>query len=597
MKRLSRAAVKMFCLLLAAFMIFSLLSCGGGADSDDTEKIVHSGKNVKSPAGVKYFTKNKLTLETVNINSDGSVRTENYPSGYEYDQMSDSEKEKWDVNEIFFSGYYMQISGLKDKAVEDIVNEKLKNLCLDNINKIPPYRGIKAEIGENPEKSERVYSSAYEMITLNDNNVLSVTMYVSDNYKSALTDKDGNKNQGDVYFSFEETLNLDLNAGNEINIADIFCNDVDALSYVSSFVSEAIADSNGDEEVWDVGGDLKITGPFTGISQDQKYSINSYGISLIFDYETPVFDTGYNPSFVAVPFSDEVALTERFFDEEENIYESEKTAGRHFPYSVYDALDYEEIINEDGTIGENEEYYIYFYKRASSPKGVPKYINERMTDFVNVPEDEIIREVKNNIPEDADKNRIGCDYSFTAYASEIGPFVNKNYSAYKNVHEDRYDLSEAQKSYFHEEISKRETYDTRLKQNEPIKLTNIFMDDTDIESVIKQALLDSINKTIENENSSRPENEEKLPVFTTGSGSNKEKLNEKYIDELYGNIIYFSVGYDGIHLVFDTPLTDLYKEIYGTSPYDTTGGYVYVNSADMLNYDVLDCDKLTIFDF
>ena len=86
----------------------------------------------------------------ININSDGSVRTIDYPAGYEYSQMSDDEKDKWDAEEVFFSGHYMQVSGLKDKDVEEIVNEKLKNLCLDNINKIPPYRGIKAEIGENP---------------------------------------------------------------------------------------------------------------------------------------------------------------------------------------------------------------------------------------------------------------------------------------------------------------------------------------------------------------------------------------------------------------------------------------------------------------
>lgn len=584
----------MLCLLLAALMIFSLSACGGGdAESDDTEKTVHTGKNVKSPSGVKYFTRNNLTIENVEVNRDGSVRTEKYPSAYEYDQMSTSEKAKWDKDEVFFSGRYVQISGLKDKAVEDIVNEKLKNLCLDNIKKIPPYRGIRAEIGENPERETGIYSNAYEWVCINDNNILSVSLNASDNYKSVLAEPGGSWEKNNVYFSFTETLNLDLNTGEDIAIADMFCNDVDAIAYINSAVSEAIAESNGDEEIWDYGSDLKITGPFTGVSHDQKYYINESGLSLVFDYDTPQFDTGYNSTFLTVPFSEEMALTERFFDEGKNIYESEKAPGRHFPYDTSDARDYDRFIDEDGMIA--GKYYLT--KRADCPKGVPKYISERMSDFVDIPEDEILREIESAVPEDTDRDRLNAEYYFTAHAYEIGPFVNINYSGYKNVYESRYDLGEGQKSYFHEEEERRETYDTRLKQNEPIELADIFKDGADIESIIKQALIGSINRGIENENSTRPENSKKLPAFTAGSGSEAEKLNEKYIDELYKNIIYFSVSYDGINLIFDTPSSDIYEGIYGVNPYDTEGGYVYVNSADLLNYELLDCDELTVFDF
>lgn len=584
----------MLCLLLAALMIFSLAACGGKDEgTDDTEKTVHTGKNVKSPSGVKYFTRNNLTTETVNINRDGSVRTEKYPSAYEYDQMSTAEKAKWDKDEVFFSGYYMQISGLKDKETETAVNKKLKALCTDNLDRIPPYRGIKAALGENPKRNKGTYSSAYQAISLNDNNILSATMYVSDNYKSVLAGNDKNRNDENIYLSFEETLNIDLNTGEEIAIADMFCNDIDALAYINNFVSEAIADSNGDEEVWEYGSDLKITGPFTGVSHDQKYYINESGICLVFDYDTPQFDTGYNSTFLTVPFSEEMALTERFFDEGKSIYESEKEPGRHFPYDTSDARDYDRFIDEDGMIA--GKYYLT--KRADCPKGVPKYINERMSDFVDIPEDEILREIESAVPEDADRDRLNAEYYFTAHAYEIGPFVNINYSGYKNVYENRYDLGEGQKSYFHEEEERRETYDTRLKQNEPIELADIFKDGADIESIIKRALIGSINRGIENENSTRPENSKKLPAFTAGSGSEAEKLNEKYIDELYKNIIYFSVSYDGINLIFDTPSSDIYEGIYGVNPYDTEGGYVYVNSADLLNYELLDGDELTVFDF
>lgn len=594
MKKTSKTAVKMLCLLLAALMIFSLAACGGKDEgTDDTEKTVHTGKNVKSPSGVKYFTRNNLTTETVNINRDGSVRTEKYPSAYEYDQMSTAEKAKWDKDEVFFSGGYVQISGLKDKAVEDIVNEKLKNLCLDNIKKIPPYRGIRAGIGENPERETGIYSNAYEWVCINDNNILSVSLNASDNYKSVLAEPGGSWEKNNIYFSFTETLNLDLNTGEDIAIADMFCNDVDALEYINGVVSDAIADSNGDEEVWEYGSDLKITGPFTGVSHDQKYYINESGICLVFDYDTPQFDTGYNSTFLTVPFSEEMALTERFFDEGKSIYESEKEPGRHFPYDTSDARDYDRFIDEDGMIA--GKYYLT--KRADCPKGVPKYISERMSDFVDIPEDEILREIESAVPEDADRDRLNAEYYFTAHAYEIGPFVNINYSGYKNVYENRYDLGEGQRSYFHEEEERRETYDTRLKQNEPIELADIFKDGADIESIIKQALIGSINRGIENENSTRPENSKKLPVFTVGSGSEAEKLNEKYIDELYKNIIYFSVSYDGINLIFDTPSSDIYEGIYGVNPYDTEGGYVYVNSADLLNYELLDCDELTVFDF
>lgn len=594
MKKTGTAAAKALCLLLALFMVFSLAACSGtDAGGDDEEKILHTGKNVKSPSGVKYFTKNNLTVDMININSDGSVRTIDYPAGYEYSQMSDDEKEKWDAEEVFFSGHYMQVSGLKDKDVEEIVNEKLKNLCLDNINKIPPYRGIKAEIGENPESAKEGYKSAYQSVELNDNNILSVTMYVSGSYKSVLVEKNEYGYDNSVYFAFQETLNLDLNTGNDIGIADMFCNDVDALACVNEAINEAIARGNGDEEIWDIGSDVKIAAPFTGISADQKYSINNSGINIVLDYETPEFDTGYYPAFVTVPFSDKVAVSERFFDEKESIYESEVPVSKHFPYSIQDAQNIEIVADEYKTIGENGT--IYLIRNANCPKSVPKYIKERMSDFVNIPEEEILSEINEKLPEDANLARIVGDYSLTARVYEVGPFVNITYSGYKYVYEGRQDDSEEQRDYFYEEISRRETYDTRLKQNEPIELSDIFKEDADISGIIKQAFIDSINKSLDSENSTRLENSNKLPAFKTGSSNEIEKLNEEYIDKLYDNIIYFSIDCESIYFTFETLPAEIYREIYGTDPFED-GNAIYINAVGWITYDTLDCDKLTIFD-
>lgn len=87
---------------------------------DDEEKIVHTGKNVKSPSGVKYFTKNNLTVDMININSDGSVRTIDYPAGYEYSQMSDDEKRNGMLKKCFSRVTICRFQGLRIRMLRKL---------------------------------------------------------------------------------------------------------------------------------------------------------------------------------------------------------------------------------------------------------------------------------------------------------------------------------------------------------------------------------------------------------------------------------------------------------------------------------------------
>ena len=129
--------------------------------------------------------------------------------------MIPSEKAKWNKKDVYFSGSYVQISGLKNEELEEQINDRLRRLCTDNLERIPPYRGVKAKAGGEPVISENSYTTVGENICLNDNNILSVTLYSSKVFQTKMEVWEGYYGQNVNYI---ETLNLDLNTGKDIPI-------------------------------------------------------------------------------------------------------------------------------------------------------------------------------------------------------------------------------------------------------------------------------------------------------------------------------------------------------------------------------------------
>ncbi len=598
MKRRKKAVLTV-CMVLAAVIAGIFTGCTssapGGGDSEISWEI-RTGDRINAPSGVKYFTKNNLTVETIEVNRDGSLRDPKMPSPYEYDQMIRTEKEKWRVEDIYFSGSYVQISGLKDEETEKIVNEKLKNLCLDNLERVPPYRGIKAEIGDTPVARTDVYSSTHESVYFNDNNILSVGLFVSNQFDSSVN------SWGIVDVYYMETLNIDLNTGNEIMLADLFCNDIDAADFLDTAVSEAILDGNGDEEGWFYGEHIKINRPFKGLSPNQKYLIGDTGVQLLFDYETPEFDVDYGYLSLIVPFSDEFAITERFFSEDEIIYTDEKPQSKRFAYDVEREYWLDEYSGLD-----DHDWFTISKRAAGSPK-TPEAVKKKMLAFLEEKEKEIKKEIADAVPaEDLQRYEAGegmltGDGYLSADSRSVGPYLTVTYTEYVNVWTPDYG-NEANENVLNKENTFTETYDLRTNGEEPIKLTleNIFVPGADYEGIIKQAMIDSINGATRETNEIDQNGNSGTAAFSdydtaAKSSDETEKRNKEYIDKLYENIVYFSIENDNLQLMIENA-EEIYQEVYGKNPYDIEGGYAYINYAQNLNYSYMDCSQLTIFDF
>ncbi len=99
------------------------------------------------------------------------------------------ESSDYDYNEIT----YVQISGLKDKDIENSINEEIENLALDYYKQYSSYE----------------YCDFYASVSANFSNVLSIHIY-----ENVATD--------DSYDYYTTGLNYDLTTGEKIELKDLF---------------------------------------------------------------------------------------------------------------------------------------------------------------------------------------------------------------------------------------------------------------------------------------------------------------------------------------------------------------------------------------
>jgi len=224
------------------------------------------------------------------------------------------------------------INGLTNREIEDKINARLVRLYMEiKTRDLPPYRGIKTKI---PANSELVSNDLNVYVSFNYNNVISVVIKNNRSYRSH-------------YVSITETLNLDLNTGEEITLADVFTDDVDHVNLVNDHVSRLIMNSTATEETygafddsyWGGGHILKLVSPFKGILPDQKFHLFQGGISLVFDHNNPEFDTSmFMPVSLPVYFCDtgrNIAVTQRFYAEDKDIFTNSSPPAKEFVQTEY----------------------------------------------------------------------------------------------------------------------------------------------------------------------------------------------------------------------------------------------------------------------
>lgn len=448
-----------------------------------------------------------------------------------------------------FTYTYISIQGLKNKDIEKKINEKIKALYDEMlIQDLPPYRGIKAEI---PEGSQIVQESLYMSPSGNYNNILSIMINKYITY--AVPNKDGNiveyENKyydNSRYVSETEGLNFDLNTGEEIALEDIFCDNVNYLEILNDLMSDYLSKNHAEEEgyYYTMNGDLKLVESFKGLSEDQKFVLFTYGISLIMDYNTPQFETRNMAMTPIINFNDvneNLAITERYYDEKENIFDSKEPPIKSLLQGFAD----QDMMGYDHSL----KGKVNFYTNWSYSSRLPQKIQDIIEEYKEVDQkeiDQMNRELE-GLPDSVFEEYGTSVYECHIYADSIGNYINVMRNIFKNM-PDHY-----------EQLVEYRCFDsTTLKE---LELKDIFMEGFDFKPVI----LESIKKTL----SERDTNSGDINMY-----------DEEDIESMYNNIKGFNLITDDIYI----PTAELQYE-----------GSTYTMSL-YIPYANFGCENMTIFD-
>lgn len=478
-------------------------------DETITASCKHTGNEVLAPAEPGCLVENPVDIKE--INDSRGIRTERF---------------------------YFKISGLKDKSVENKINDKIKalydRLChyADGEGR-PPFRGImQLKKYDSPYSSSVIVSPGF-----NYNNILSVRGSCS--YYT-----DSEKNDA-LNFNYIDSLNFNLNTGETFCIADVFANNVNDFSIVNNQINEylnkerlksvrnTVKDPSGDS-----GGPFLVA-PFKGITDNQRFYISDNDIHIIINENNPEFDFGFRCPVISVPFEDFnhiSALTKRFFDKDNNIYKKQPYRKRF----LQDAIPDDEKEETETTI-DNISWHKCIY--------INKVMQEKYKDIaVKTCEDE-----ENNISELARKYKCS-NICFSFEANHIGSFL-QIFSIY--------------------ELNCRETirsFNSYLfdKDGSKIELGDVFIKGFDYEKLIKDCIqkelinspfyqipgIDGIyNNTTLNQMTDIDEHYNNL-VFALNDTSIKfetktyKKINSSDIP-LSFTIYYEDIGYDNLAIFKD----------------------------------------------
>lgn len=377
-----------------------------------------------------------------------------------------------------FSYSYIKVSGLMDKAIEKSINDRIKAVYDElRVQDLPPYRGIKAKI---PEGSTLQSESIYADVTGNFNNILSIILSKHSSYQdpnSKVSEKDPSYYDGNKFFSEMETLNFDLNTGEEVKLKDLFCDNVDHMELINDQMSKYLSKSYADEEGYFVGmySELKLVESFKGLSVDQKFAVYPHGIAFVFDYHTPQFDTGSMaacPTFYFSDLGDNLAVMQRFYDDTKNIFTSIEPLDKTFVMrnTIRDIADNDHY--QDGNVN---IFQSWGYSSEFPEKIRNKLDQMRELDQAKVRE---IKELYNAMSETEIKERGAGSYEIMVYGDSVGRYINA--SSYSNVF-----LAD-----YYEQVLDFHCYDGET-QNE-LKLQDIFIEGYDYKPVVIEAIKKAI---------------------------------------------------------------------------------------------------------
>ncbi|MBQ4339646.1 MAG: hypothetical protein IJC41_01450 [Firmicutes bacterium] len=490
-----------------------------------------AGKTITSPQKINYFVKNNIEVIPV------------------YEEFENG------------SGDYIEVSGLKDKTVEKQVNEKLYAAYskLRDSEELPPYRGIKQKIKEDYSITSHYI---YALIGASVNNILSVYFMENVGMESP---------EGDYYsYSEASTVNLDLNTGEEIELKDVFCDDVDYEAFLNECVEEvSLATGDMEEGYYSGENSVKLTAPFQGINEDQKFYINEYdgSIQLILDHENPEVYCEYDsPVFFKADIGEASALGERYYDEGICLYEDETKVCVMLsrPFDMLQAVTEDKNVKIDGT-RDHSGVFVYSTYYKNMPAGAMKYAEEHS----NPPSDEIAlcAEALNRYDEIYGEDEVSLDSMYRMDCSRFGELTNVETHFYANIQ-----TSAGSMLY----RANDDVYACfRGAEYEPLDVEDIFVKGVDVKTLVTDAFMKNYEEFLEAE--------EYQSLYAD------KAYMEKFFDEAYELINGFAVLGSSVLFSYDG-LEELVGEYFSAEE-----SWKYSSFCEMTGYEYLGVENLTIF--
>ena len=385
------------------------------------------------------------------------------------------------TNSSFYADY-VHISGLKDKNVERVINQKIEDAFYDVYNTdYPPYPGVRTRLAmfDKYKDSNDYYGFCSAYIQSNFNNILSIS--ISKEFsKYAYTDEYSDE----LTVSDCRTLNLDLNTGKEIFIGDLFADNVDGIAYINDMIAAESDKPEAFDEPplyrWGDEADIHFRRAFEGINKNQKYYINSWDGSLciVLDYENPEIANFYTPTIYKISMLGINSYESRFMGED-SLFVDETVSPRLFevPFDEKNAINYNDYVN-----GWIPEYNIDLSLSATIYEGMTQGVIAQLD-----PEfgwlDALEARARERY-ENLNKTAYSASASFYSSASRFGEYTN----TYTNM--DFYAWNSSW--YYLDEFTERYSLCFAQGAENPLGLNELFAPDCDMYQVMEDTVVSSI---------------------------------------------------------------------------------------------------------
>lgn len=346
---------------------------------------------------------------------------------------------------------YQVISGLKNKEVQDKLNQEFQQVEKEQLSKLEANL-LKAS-AKDKLKINKKNAGAY--INYSCNNVIFVDYYSNIDVRMP----------GDAYYPCFDyfSYGYDLNTGNRITLGELFKPGVDYKKKINDFICQYLIENNYDDYSIE-----RMSKPFQGIRENQSFIFDTYGLRIILDEKNDEFVSYQYFDQINIPLkylADDLYIFDRYFDEGKSIFENGKLSKKLLSNKL-------EFVPEKLIREENEKDRCYIFITQGKFANVPsKEIESRLNDMA-----------KSSFDIDSFKEKVkaeGDAKGYSNYSYNVNVFMNAG--GYLSV-------TMVESIYLHDKIALYEIkpFNYDFNSNKEMHLNDIIESTADMEKLLKK---------------------------------------------------------------------------------------------------------------